>query len=162
MKIISHRGNLEGSNFVKENTKKYIDIALDKSFDVEIDLWKVNNEFFLGHDKPLYKVSFDWLAERKNKLWIHTKNFSAFESLLETKKGFIFFYYASEPLVLVSNGKIWTHTPKKIMNPKNYIVPLLSKIELENTNFMNWHAVCTDFPNLLLEHPFYIKSLRIK
>lgn len=149
MKIISHRGNLEGPNLEYENTKEYIDIALEKNFDVEIDLWNVENEYFLGHNKADYKVSLEWLEKRKENLWIHTKNFNAFESLLEINRNFIFFYYTSEPLVLVSNGKIWTHSPKKIVNPKNCIIPLLGKTGLGKSNVKNWFGVCTDFPILL-------------
>lgn len=146
MKIISHRGNLEGPNFELENTQEYVDIALENNFDVEIDLWKIKNKFFLGHDEPLNEVSLDWLENRKKNLWIHTKNFHAFESLLEIKRNFIFFYYTKEPLVLVSNGKIWTHSPKKIVNPQNYIMPLLGEKDVLKSNFKNWFGVCTDYP----------------
>ena len=146
MKIISHRGNLKGPNLELENTIEYIDIALENSFDVEIDLWKVKNNFFLGHDKPLNEVSLEWLENRKKNLWIHTKNFSAFESLLEINRSFIFFYYTIEPLVLVSNGKIWIHSPEKIVNPQNCIIPLLGKKEVKKHNLMNWFGVCTDYP----------------
>ncbi len=38
MKIISHRGNLEGRIETKENNPDYIKKAL-QFFDVEIDLW---------------------------------------------------------------------------------------------------------------------------
>ena len=59
MKIISHRGNLNGPKLELENTKEYIDIAIENNFDVEIDLWNVKNEYFLGHDKADYKVSLE-------------------------------------------------------------------------------------------------------
>lgn len=149
MKIISHRGNLEGPNFELENTQEYVDIALENNFDVEIDLWKIKNKFFLGHDEPLNEVSIDWLFKRKNNLWIHTKNTIAFEELLEKNEDFIFFYYAKEPLVLTSNKKIWTHEPKKIIKPYNCIVPLLSKEKVSAISHKNWYGVCTDYPILL-------------
>lgn len=146
MKIISHRGNISGPEPNLENTKKSIDLALENNFDVEIDLWKVNNEFFLGHDKPLNKVSFEWLENRKKHLWIHTKNFNAFESLLEINRGFIFFYYTCEPLVLTSNGKIWCHRIQEITNPANCIAPLLSKSSFQENKQTKWYGVCTDYP----------------
>lgn len=46
MKIISHRGNLNGPSPKTENTPEQIDFALKKGFDVEIDLWKINDKFF--------------------------------------------------------------------------------------------------------------------
>ena len=63
-----------------ENLPSYIDKALEEGFDVEIDLRKIKDEFYLGHDKADYKVSLEWLENRKENLWIHTKNFNAFES----------------------------------------------------------------------------------
>ena len=146
MKIISHRGNTCGPDSKKENTPAYIDKALEEGFDVEIDLRKIKDTFYLGHDKPLNEVSFEWLENRKKYLWIHTKNFNAFESLLEISRGFIFFYYTCEPLVLVSNGKIWCHRINEITYPANCIVPLLSKSSLQENNQTKWFGVCTDYP----------------
>lgn len=149
MRIISHRGNLDGLNQRLENSKEAIDKALNLGFDVEVDIWKVKEKFFLGHNKPCYEVSIDWLFKRKNNLWIHTKNTIAFEELLEKNEDFIFFYYAKEPLVLTSNKKIWTHEPKKIIKPYNCIVPLLSKEKVSAISHKNWYGVCTDYPILL-------------
>ena len=151
MKIISHRGNLAGPNLINENTHDYIDIALKKGFDVEIDLWKINQKYFLGHDKPEKQVELSWLEERKKYLWIHTKNIRSFESLIKLDNGFIFFYYSKEPIVLVSNGIIWTHEPKQIKVYKLCIIPLINKDEIiENENY-KWHGICTDYPELLKE-----------
>ena len=51
----------------KTSTKKieYINQALEQSFDVEIDLWFLNKNFFLGHDKPQYKVTRNYLKKFK-------------------------------------------------------------------------------------------------
>ena len=38
MIYISHRGNTNGKNPARENTKSYIDEAIAKGFDVEIDI----------------------------------------------------------------------------------------------------------------------------
>ena len=54
MFFISHRGNLYGPNRKEENKIDYINEAIKKKFDVEIDLWFVKNNFYLGHDEPLY------------------------------------------------------------------------------------------------------------
>ena len=39
MILISHRGNLKGINPQRENEPLYIVEALEKGFDVEIDVW---------------------------------------------------------------------------------------------------------------------------
>ena len=71
MIIISHRGNLEGPLPNKENSLEYIDDAIHQGFLVEVDLWVVSKELYLGHDKPQYKISSEWIEKRKNFLWIH-------------------------------------------------------------------------------------------
>ena len=149
MKIISHRGNISGPTRNQENSPGFVDRALSLGLDVEIDLWNLKNDYFLGHDKPLHKVSLEWLEKRKKSLWIHAKNFSAFEKLLELNNNYIFFYYECEPLVLVSNGKIWCHRLEDISNPANCIAPLLSKSSLLKNKQENWFGVCTDYPLFL-------------
>ena len=56
MKLIAHRGNLNGRNLQLENSPANIMEAIWKGYDVEIDVWHVKNEFYLGHDEPLYEV----------------------------------------------------------------------------------------------------------
>jgi glycerophosphoryl diester phosphodiesterase len=53
MKIISHRGNLDGAVWQRENTMLYILEALARGFDVEIDVWLSNGVLRLGHDGPM-------------------------------------------------------------------------------------------------------------
>ena len=56
MKLISHRGNINGKHEKFENFPSYIDTAIDQGYDVEIDLWKDSDGFYLGHDEPTYPV----------------------------------------------------------------------------------------------------------
>ena len=73
---ISHRGNIFGRVKESENDPIYIQQALDKGFDVEVDVWYIDNQFWLGHDKPQYQVKREFLQNRK--LWCHAKNINAF------------------------------------------------------------------------------------
>ena len=74
MILISHRGNINGPIPESENNPKYIDNTICLGYEVEIDMWWVNNKIYLGHDKPQYEVSDEWLSKRIHKLWIHCKN----------------------------------------------------------------------------------------
>ena len=56
MILISHRGNLDGPNKSFENSPSYICEAIDRGFDVEVDLWKTNKLFF-GHAEPQYCIN---------------------------------------------------------------------------------------------------------
>ena len=81
MLYISHRGNLDGINKDQENKPSYILNALDKNFDVEVDVWFIDDHFYLGHDKPLDIVKIDFI--KMNRLWLHAKNVRLFYELLK-------------------------------------------------------------------------------
>ena len=51
MRLISHRGNINGVNPKLENTKEYVDLAIDKGYSVEIDVWYSN-----GFSKTIYPL----------------------------------------------------------------------------------------------------------
>ena len=87
--------------------------------------------------------------ERKDKLFIHCKNFDALSALIKTK--LTIFYHEKEQYTIVSNGKIWAHNIDEICN--ECIIPLLSKEELityldKNKNHNAW-GICSDFVELI-------------
>jgi len=53
MRLISHRGNINGKNLERENSFPYIQEALQLGYEVEIDIWVINNEVYLGHDTTI-------------------------------------------------------------------------------------------------------------
>jgi len=67
MIYIAHRGNTNGKFESYENEPNYIDMAIKKGFDVEIDIWCIDNLIYLGHDKPQYGIDFGWLRDRITK-----------------------------------------------------------------------------------------------
>ena len=107
MVLISHRGNLEGPNLNHENTRDYIDDAIEEDYEVEIDVWSIDGRLWLGHDLPTYEVKYDWLLDRRSWLWIHCKNFKALSDL--STSPLITFYHSKEDYTLLSNGMIWAH-----------------------------------------------------
>ena len=50
MRLISHRGNINGRIRELENLPDYIDAAINLGYDVEVDLWLEGEKFYLGHD----------------------------------------------------------------------------------------------------------------
>jgi len=111
MRLISHRGNLNGPNESCENDPKYIDEAIDLGFDVEIDIWLVDNKYiFLGHDAPKYPVPYMWLEQREKSLWMHCKNADSFEFLhrLEYVQH-NYFWHQTDQYTLTSRGYIWAY-----------------------------------------------------
>lgn len=105
MKIISHRGNINGSNEELENTIDYLEKTLKLGYDVEIDIWYHNENLYLGHDKPLYKITIDWLINNQDKLWLHCKDEN---SLFHLKKyqNLNIFYHKSDEFTITSKNII--------------------------------------------------------
>ena len=110
MILISHRGNTKGSKLNLENKPFYIDRALNKKYDCEIDIRLTNNQLYLGHDEPQYKINLHWLYQRRYKLWIHCKDLNSlvFFSKLDNSNGFNFFFHENDLGVLTSLNYIWS------------------------------------------------------
>lgn len=111
MKLISHRGNLNGPNPERENHPDYIYEAIQAGYDVEIDVWVVNNKFMLGHDEPQYEFPFDLFNNFHNKLWIHCKDMESLSNLNEldpTGSKLNYFSHENDLGVLTSRGYIWS------------------------------------------------------
>jgi hypothetical protein len=141
MKLISHRGNLYGPDPEKENNPEYIKIAYDLGYDVEIDLWSNNTEMFLGHDKPQYKVDYDFINSMSDKLWIHCKNLEALYCCKFLLKDTHYFWHQSDDFTLTSKNIIWTY-PGKELTPNSVIV----MPELNNFSDVgpDVYGICTD------------------
>lgn len=140
MILISHRGNIDGPNEVRENSPYYIMEAIAMGFDVEIDVWFKDNTWYLGHDYPTYKVEINWLLERESKLWVHCKNL---ESLLEIKKYCLhYFWHENDEFTLTSKNYIWAF-PRK--NPIKKSIVLLP--EINQNDVSGCKGVCSDYIN---------------
>ena len=142
MIYISHRGNLEGKWAERENSPDYIDRAIKLGYDVEVDLRSKNEELWLGHDYPQYKVSIVWLMARRKNLWIHVKDYGALVSIMRTELKF--FCHEQDKYTLTSNGYIWSHDLTNKANDK-CIIPLLSSESVSSYNQEDFYAVCSDY-----------------
>jgi hypothetical protein len=139
MKIIAHRGNINGkSDF--ENNPDMILYAIDRGFDVEIDLRVWNNKLFLGHDEPQYEINYEFLNKNKNFLWIHCKNFDAIEFVNDTNLNY--FWHQKDNYTITSKGYVWVYPKIKLPNNSICVMPELGYSGTIN----NCVGVCTDYP----------------
>ena len=111
MYLISHRGNINGPNEINENHPDYILSALEKGYDVEIDVRVHNDKFFIGHDEPKYEVQRDFLLNKK--LWCHAKDIHALEKLKQINS--IYFWHQNDDYTITSNGFFWTYPGVKLV-----------------------------------------------
>jgi glycerophosphoryl diester phosphodiesterase len=140
MILISHRGNLIGPNPLKENSLQYIQEALDKGFDVEIDIWLNDGIFYLGHDAIQYEVTLDWLNKRKNNLWIHCKNIEAIEWFNGSLETYNYFWHQEDTVTLTSKSFIWAYPGKQPINRSIAVMP-----EIFNDDLNSCIGICSDY-----------------
>jgi|APGre2960657423_1045063.scaffolds.fasta_scaffold12420_4 glycerophosphoryl diester phosphodiesterase len=105
MKIISHRGNINGSRPNKENSPNYINEAIESGYNVEIDVWLQKDNLFLGHDFPEWQIDPQFLKSNHARLWIHCKNDDAFFYLRRFETLNVF-YHAKEDFATTSKNII--------------------------------------------------------
>tara|TARA_R100001015_G_C4566609_1_gene125423 strand:+ start:386 stop:817 length:432 start_codon:yes stop_codon:yes gene_type:complete len=137
MKLISHRGNINGRQPGLENMPEYIDSAIELGYDVEVDVW-YKDGFWLGHDNPKYKIEADYLAN--DKLWCHAKNL---EALVKMKKysNIHYFWHQNDDYTLTSEGFIWTFPKKSLYCDSICVLPELG----HDKNINNCYGICSDY-----------------
>jgi hypothetical protein len=138
--LISHRGNLNGPQPNKENSPDYINKAIESGYNVEIDIWFINNKWYLGHDNPTYEIKYNFLFD--SQFWLHAKNGEAFDKLLRDKNyDFNVFWHTTEDWVLTSKGYIWTY-PNKTLYPKSICV--MPEVGYSG-DISNCIGICSDY-----------------
>ena len=138
MKLIAHRGNLNGPQPDKENSPDYISKAIESGYNVEIDIWFIDDKWYLGHDNPTYEIKYHFLFD--SRFWLHAKNGEAFDKLLKNYN-FNVFWHTTEDWVLTSKKYIWTY-PNKIL----YLNSICVLPELGYNGDLNkCDGICTDF-----------------
>ena len=139
MILIAHRGNLRGKSVNFENHPEYVDLALKQDFEAEVDVW-FEDGLFLGHDNPKFKITEDWLIERKDKLWLHCKNIKAVEWFYN-KKDFNYFWHQEDTLTITSKGYIWVYPDKQPVKNSIAVLPELHP----NIDISKCIGICSDF-----------------
>lgn len=137
MKLISHRGNINGPNPGLENSPDYI-LETSKRFDVELDVW-LTDTFYLGHDRPTYPIDYDFLANPK--FWCHAKNLPALVAMLKNPLIHCF-WHQEDDVVLTSKQYIWTYPGKEIANERAIAV---MPEQISSWDISKAIGVCSDY-----------------
>lgn len=138
MKFIAHRGNINGRNVSEENKPEYIKKAIESGYEAEVDVWYVRKNFYLGHDKPVYKVHYQFFYN--SKLWVHAKNIEALEKLHYVNNCF---FHDKDKATLTSKNKIWVYPGEPLVEG---CVTLLfgTTTDYSMRKIRKCFAVCTD------------------
>lgn len=138
MRIISHRGNLNGRDEQRENSVEYINEAIAKGFDVEVDLWLTDTGLYIGHDNPLIAVGYNFICQPE--LWVHCKNAEAIDfCFMNLLNGF---WHEEDKHAVTVQGYNWTYRGNKLVFNSIAVLPEL----MPEWDISNAWGICTDFP----------------
>lgn len=137
MKIISHRGNLDGpqehDNVISELEQ------VSKEMLVEVDVWHMEHGWYLGHDGPERAISFDFITNPN--FILHAKNLDALYKLTGTNLHY--FWHQEDDFTLTSKQIIWTYPKKEVTNRSIIVCQTLEEVEQYKTKDI-W-GICTDY-----------------
>ena len=136
MIYISHRGNISGPNKKFENKIDYVQNALDKGYEVEVDVRFENDKFFLGHDYNQFEVDKNFLLNKK--IWCHAKTKDALSALEKIKAHY--FWHQEDDYTITSKGFVWTYPGKSLLTNSICVLP-----EIVNYEEINCLGICSDY-----------------
>jgi hypothetical protein len=136
--FIAHRANISGPNPSRENQPTYISEALNLGYHVEIDVWLSGNNFYLGHDRPEYMVSEEFLLTPN--LWLHCKNIQALDALI-LAPDVNCFAHDKDDYVLTSKSYLWVY-PRKCLLTGNCIAVLPERVK--DWDISKATGICSD------------------
>jgi hypothetical protein len=138
MILISHRGNVSGTNEFLENHPIHIISLIKKNIQVEIDVWLIDGALMLGHDNPNYNINLKFLKLKG--LWCHAKNLEALKYMADNKIE-NYFWHENDNYTLTSSGFIWTYPNKSVVD-RSIIVDFDKDWKSKN---YNCYGVCVDY-----------------
>lgn len=139
-RLISHRGNINGKNEKFENNPGYVREAFSEGYDIEVDLWYINDAFYLGHDSPQYLLEgYDILYD--NKYWKHAKNYHALEKIIEHRwNGF---WHNTDAFTFTTLGWLWAYPGVSISTDIQKSVAVMP--DGTGLDISNFGGICSDF-----------------
>ena len=116
-------------------------MAIKKGVDVEIDIWCIDNQIYLGHDEPQYGIDFRWLRDRITKLWIHCKNLEALVLLKNFGYEVNYFWHQEDDFTITSMGYFWTYPGKELSSNSVAVMPETKEFK----DIEKAYAICSDY-----------------
>ena len=147
MILIAHRGNTFGSKPELENKPDYLQAALDSGFEIEADVWFISGSFYLGHDKPEYKTSVDFLT--RDGIWCHAKNSEAIFQMSQDNN-FHYFWHEEDRHTITSRGIIWNY-PTSLSTAYNSVCVMPENNNNISSFIVKNKWVCSDFVQSIRE-----------
>ena len=142
MKLIAHKGNVNGPNPSTENTPQQIEWCIENGYDVEIDVrYNVEKDkFYLGHDESKYEINWWWLAGKLEHLWIHCTDLTSLHEFTSNTSGYNYFWHQGDDYTLTSKGQIWASSGKPYKEDTVIVVE-----NPEDVKEYDCYGICSDY-----------------
>ena len=147
MKLIAHRGNIDGPNPETENTPEQIVKCIDQGYDVEVDI-RIDiktNTLWLGHDTPDHMITWWWLAGKSKNLWIHCKDIQTLHEFSANTSGYNYFWHQNDDYTLTSKNYIWSYPGKSYTKNAIIVMPEWNTPNWDTLKVTNCHGICSDY-----------------
>jgi len=147
MKLITHRGNLNGPNQDTENHPNQIERCIDMGYDVEIDIRydPKTDTLWLGHDESQHMVTWYWIAGKRDYLWIHCKDIATLHEFSTKTGGYNYFWHQEDDYTLTSKNIIWAYPGKTYSSNTVIVMPEWNNPNWDNLKVTNCYGICTDY-----------------
>ena len=142
MKLIAHKGNINGPDPSTENHPDQIDKCIAEGYDVEIDVrYNVEKDkFYLGHNESKYEINWLWLAGRDDNLWIHCKDFTTLHEFTTNTSGYNYFWHQGDDYTLTSKNYIWSSPGKPFTSQTVMVIE-----NVEDVKEYDCYGICSDY-----------------
>ena len=142
MKLIAHKGNVNGPDSLKENTPEQIEWCIENGYDVEIDVRysPEKDKFYLGHDDLQHEINWWWLAGKQKNLWILCKDLSTLHEFTARTSGYNYFWHQRDDYTLTSKGQIWASPAQDYNKDTVRVIE-----DPEEVKEYDCYAICSDY-----------------
>lgn len=138
---IAHRGNMHGPSD-NENHPVQMVATISAGYDIEVDIWYMDNELYLGHNGPDHRIDREYLEAISEETWFHCKNLAALDFFVENYPDLKYFWHQNDDFTLTSNGYIWTYPGQPITKNSILVHPGIPDLDSYETLP---YAICSDY-----------------
>lgn len=153
MLLISHRGNISGRDFERENSPSYLEEAIEKGYTVEMDMIHYDGAFFHGHEIGGRKAKVDpnFLSKFSQKLLIHCKDRESVLFCVQHLSPLNYFFHDRDDFTLSSY--MWLISHSKVLDSLAFkddcfvdgsVCMLPEKYGLSKKSLKNCAGICSD------------------
>ena len=152
MLYISYQGIFEGQDYPDANTPNQIGKAFNAGYSCMVDVWRVDNQLYLGSYEPMIEVTEKYL--QGNRFWINARNIDMQNWIVtQPVKNYPHYFWSNQPEptspVTVSSGQIWTPVTVATDPSTIIVLPEIQDRGMLSTIHLKCYGVCSTYLNFI-------------